>query len=250
MIERFHNRVALITGSGDVGVATALRFLEESCKVALFDFNAAQMESLRQNELKDFGPDRVLYITGDVTKLEDCERAVNETVAAFGKVDICFATAGIARHHPIDEMSTEDWNSVIAVNLTGTFNIAKAVVPEMKKNEYGRIVFVSSLGGRTGRPGVGVNYAASKAGVVGMTMLLGYELGPWNITVNAIAPGPLVGRMTKSFPPEMVERLKAGARIYRLGEMSEIAAAACYLASDEASWTTGEVLDVNGGLFY
>lgn len=111
-------------------------------------------------------------------------------------------------------------------------------------------MFVSSLGGRTGRPGVGVNYAASKAGVVGMTMLLGYELGPWNITVNAIAPGPLAGRMTKSFPPEMVERLKAGARIYRLGEMSEIAAAACYLASDEASWTTGEVLDVNGGLFY
>ena len=113
-----------------------------------------------------------------------------------------------------------------------------------------QLVLISSIGGRTGRPGVGVNYAAAKAGVNGMAMCLGYELGPWNITVNSVAPGPLKGKMFLSLSQDKVDKLSAGVRIPRLGELDDIAAAIAYLGSDDASWTTGEVLDVNGGLQY
>ena len=145
-------------------------------------------------------------------------------------------------------MSDEDWQAVIDVNLTGVFHSVKSVVPIMKKQRQGHIVLISSIGGRTGRPGVGVNYAASKAGVNGMAMNLAYALGPWNINVNSIAPGPLKGRMFLTMKPEQVEKLSSGCPLGRIGEMSDIAAAIAYLGSDEASWTTGEVLDVNGGL--
>ena len=160
------------------------------------------------------------------------------------------ATAGILRHFPIDEMTEQQWQDVVDINLTGVYHSVKAVVPVMKEQKYGRIVLISSIGGRTGRPGVGVNYAATKAGVNGIAMCLGYELGPWNITVNSVAPGPLKGKMFLSLSQDKVDKLSAGVRIPRLGELDDIASAIAYLGSDDASWTTGEVLDVNGGLQY
>jgi NAD(P)-dependent dehydrogenase (short-subunit alcohol dehydrogenase family) len=160
------------------------------------------------------------------------------------------ATAGIVKHHPIEDLTVEDWQDVIDINLTGVYNCAKAVVSPMKKQKYGRMIFISSLGGRTARHGVGVNYAASKAGVIGLTQALGYELGPWNITVNSIAPGPIQGKMFDTLPAEKIEHLKTGVRIPRLGSPSEVAAAIAYMASEEAGWTTGEILDVNGGLYF
>ena len=158
------------------------------------------------------------------------------------------ATAGILRHFPIDELTEAQWQDVIDINLTGVYHSVKAVVPAMKEQNYGRIVLISSIGGRTGRPGV--NYAAAKAGINGMAMCLGYELGPWNITVNSVAPGPLKGKMFLSLSQDKVDKLSAGVRIPRLGELDDIAGAIAYLGSDDASWTTGEVLDVNGGLQY
>ena len=117
----------------------------------------------------------------------------------------------------------------------------------MKAQRYGRIVIISSIGGRTGR-NVGVNYAASKAGVNGMAINRGYNLAPWNITVNTVAPGPLKGKMFSSMPQEQQDSLAKGVPLQRIGELSAVAAAVAYLGSDDASWTTGEVLDVNGGL--
>jgi NAD(P)-dependent dehydrogenase (short-subunit alcohol dehydrogenase family) len=146
-------------------------------------------------------------------------------------------------------MTLDDWRWVLDINLTGTFTACKAVVPKMRKAGGGRIVAISSVGGRTGRPRVGVNYAASKAGVDGLVMCLARELGTFNITVNSIAPGPLAGRMTASMPPDDVKRLIGTACIERLGRPDDIASAAVYLASDEAGWVTGEVLDVNGGVY-
>ena len=136
-----------------------------------------------------------------------------------------------------------------SVNLGGVFRTCKAVVPGMKARKYGRIVIISSIGGRTGR-NVGVNYAASKAGVNGMAINLGYMLAPWNITVNSVAPGPLKGKMFSSMPQAQQDGLAAGIPLGRIGELSDIAAAVAYLGSDDAAWTTGEVLDVNGGLQY
>ncbi|RKL64406.1 3-oxoacyl-ACP reductase FabG [Thermoanaerobacteraceae bacterium SP2] len=245
---RLKDKAAIITGGGgDIAKATAEKFLKNGASVLLFDYD----EELLGKTMKELTQyiKNVKTVVGDTRKLDDMNKAVEMCVKEFGKVDILVTCAGIAKHMPIDEMPEEVWQKVIDINLTGTFIACKAVVPIMKMNKYGRIVNISSLGGRTGRPYVGVNYAASKSGVIGLTMCLAYELGPSGITVNAVAPGPLDGRMTKTFPPEKVEMLKVGLRIERLGSPDDIASAVLYLASDEASWVTGEVLDVNGGLY-
>lgn len=251
IMERYTDKVALITGGGgEMARAITQRLLSEGSFVVLFDISQKLLdETVADLEKRGTDISRIKTITGDVRSYEDNERAAAFSVNTFGKIDVLVTTAGIIRHSSIDEMTEQSWKDVIDINLTGTFYSVKAAVPSMKEQRYGRIVMISSLAGRTGRPGVGVNYAASKAGIIGMTMLLGYELGPHNITVNAVAPGPIKGCMTDS-DPELMTRLRAGTRIQRLGEMTEIAAAVAYLGSDDASWTTGEVLDVNGGLQY
>ncbi len=250
-MERFENKIVVITGAGDIATATARRLLSEGAKVAMVDFSQNALAEA-QMHLKEagYGTDRVMTAVCDVRQLENCQSAVEAVKEKWGRVDVLVATAGILRHFPIDEMTEQQWQDVVDINLTGVYHSVKAVVPVMKEQKYGRIVLISSIGGRTGRPGVGVNYAATKAGVNGIAMCLGYELGPWNITVNSVAPGPLKGKMFLSLSQDKVDKLSAGVRIPRLGELDDIASAIAYLGSDDASWTTGEVLDVNGGLQY
>lgn len=250
-MNRFESKVILIFGgSGDIGSATAGRLMEEggTCIISSIDEPALKSvtHALREKGL----PGSIDYRYCDATDFSAVEKLAADIVEKYGRLDCLALCQGIERHHPIDELSLDDWQAVIDVNLTSTFLAIKACVPYMKQQNYGRICMISSLGGRRGRPVVGANYAASKAGMVGLTMLLGYELGPWNITVNAIAPGPLNGRMSKSKTPEQIEKLLADTRIHRLGEMWEIAAAVAYLSSDDAGWITGQVLDINGGIHY
>lgn len=188
-------------------------------------------------------------IVCDVRRYEDCSAVVTAVENRWGSVDTLVATVGIIRHCPIEEMSEKDWQDVLDINLTGVYHAVKSVVPSMKSRKYGHIVVISSIGGRTGRE-VGVNYAATKAGINGLVINLGYALGPWNITVNSVAPGPLKGKMFSTMSQERIDTRSAGIRIPRLGELSDVAAAVAYLGSDAAAWTTGEVLDVNGGLQY
>ena len=250
-MERYEHKVVLITGAGDIAGATARRLLSEGGKVALTDFSREALDQeARMLKEEGWDEDRVMTIPGDVRSLEDCQAAAAEVKEKWGRIDVLVATAGILRHFPIDELTEAQWQDVIDINLTGVYHSVKAVVPAMKEQNYGRIVLISSIGGRTGRPGVWVNYAAAKAGINGMAMCLGYELGPWNITVNSVAPGPLKGKMFLSLSQDKVDKLSAGVRIPRLGELDDIAGAIAYLGSDDASWTTGEVLDVNGGLQY
>ncbi|MCD8078099.1 MAG: SDR family oxidoreductase [Lachnospiraceae bacterium] len=251
-MDRYAGKTVIITGGGgDIACATCRRLLQEGANVVLTDLSEKSLEdaAAEMNGL-GYGPDRVRTKTGDVRSLDDCLAVAEFTRETFGRVDVMVATAGILRHYPLDVLTEKDWQDVIDINLTGVYHAAKSVVSIMKEQKYGRMVFISSIGGRTGRPGVGANYAAAKAGIVGMTQNIAYELGPWNITVNCVAPGPLKGRMFSSMEPASIEKLKAGTRIQRLGEPEEIAAAIAYLASDEAGWTTGEILDVNGGLQY
>lgn len=249
-MERFTEKVVMITGAGDVALAIARRVLEEGARVAFADFSEAALEAAA-DEMKAAGyaAERIMTVPCDVRSQEACDTAVAGIMARWGKVDTMVATAGIIRHLPIDEMSEKDWQDVIDINLSGVFHACKAVVPGMKERRYGRIVLISSIGGRTGR-NVGVNYAASKAGVNGMAMNLGYCLAPWNITVNTVAPGPLKGRMFSSMPQEQQDCLSMGIPLGHVGELTDVAAAVAYLGSDDAAWTTGEVLDVNGGLQY
>ncbi len=243
---RLHERVALITGGGgDIGSAIAATFVENGGQVVLSDADSSLLEAVKDRH----DPDRVKCLAGDVRSFDDMTQAVSLCVRSFGKLDILVTCAGVLKHQPIDQMSVADWERVVGINLSGTFMACKAAVPEMKRRQYGRIVTISSVGGRTGRPHVGADYAAAKAGVIGMTRSLARELGAFGITANSIAPGPLAGRMTSQMPPENLKVLISTACVPRLGRPSDIAYAALYLASDEAEWVTGEVFDVNGGVY-
>ena len=247
-MERFKDKVVMITGAGDVAGAVGRRVLSEGAKAAFADFSEQALAGVKQ-EMAAAGYDagRVMTAVCDVRSQKSCDAAAGAVLEQWGQIDAMVATAGIIRHLPIDEMEEKDWQDVVDINLGGVFRSCKAVVPSMKQRKYGRIVIISSIGGRTGR-NVGVNYAASKAGVNGLAINLGYCLAPWNITVNTVAPGPLRGKMFSSMPQDRQDSLACGIPLGRVGELEDVAAAVAYLGSDDAAWTTGEVLDVNGGL--
>ena len=248
-MERFTDKTVVIIGAGDMAEVIGERILSEGGKITFADFSEEALKrTIDALKEKGYAEANILTVPCNVKSQEDCDQVVAKTIERWGKVDALVATAGIIRHLPIDEMSEKDWQDVIDINLSGVFHACKAVVPSMKERKYGRIVLISSIGGRTGR-NVGVNYAASKAGVNGITINLAYTLAPWNITVNSVAPGPLKGKMFYSMTKEQQEKLEEGIPLGELGDMDQIAYAILFLASDEASYATGEVLDVNGGLY-
>jgi NAD(P)-dependent dehydrogenase (short-subunit alcohol dehydrogenase family) len=243
---RLQDKVAVVVGgASELATATGRRFLAEGAKLVLIHHNQSSLDRV----LPAYGAAKVETLIADVRDLARLQVAFNQVAQEFGRIDIMVNCAGIINHKPIDEMSLEDWLEVIEVNLTGAFNVCKSVTPIMKCQNAGRIINVGSLGGRTGRPGVGVNYAASKAGMVGLTQTLARELAPWGITANVVAPGPLRGRMFGSMPEASKAQLTAGIPLGRVGEMDEVAGAILFFASDDATWITGEVMDVNGGVY-
>jgi 3-oxoacyl-[acyl-carrier protein] reductase len=192
---------------------------------------------------------RAIGLELDVTSEAGVQAAVDAVVAAFGRIDVLANCAGILKHGPIEQMSLEAFESVIRVNLTGTFLMCRAVVPVMKRQGRGKIVNMASLGGRTGRPGVGVNYAASKAGVIGLTQTLAREAGPAGIWVNAVAPGPVLTELTKQVGPEVFAKWNVGRAVNKDGLPEDVADAFLILASDRSDWITGVTLDINGGIY-
>jgi len=241
-------KVCIIAGAGrGLGAAIAQEFFEAGAHICLLDIDGGAA----QKTGKQLDPDssRVMSIEADVTIEEQVRSAAEAIFERFGSVDILVNSAGIIRHLPIEEMSLEDFESVIKVNLTAIFLTCKTVLPYMKKGNGGKIVNISSLAGRTGRPSVGVNYAASKAGVIGLTQTLAKEAGPAGIYVNAIAPGPILTELTNKVPEEIFARWNAGRAVNKNGLPEDIAKAALFLASNQSDWITGVTLDVNGGIF-
>jgi len=239
--------VAIVTGAGKgLGKAIAEKFFQEGALLALFDVQYDLISNFAQ-EL-DASGDKVMAIKADVTDEENIKQAMNEVYKKFAKIDILVNNAGISLHKSIKEMSLEDFNRVINVNLNGTFICCKCVVPYMEKQKRGKIVNIASLAGRTGRPGVGVNYAASKAGVIGLTQTLARELGPSGIYVNSICPGPILTEQTKQYPAEVFASWNVGRAILKDGLPEDVADAAVFLSSDKSDWITGISLDVNGGI--
>jgi 3-oxoacyl-[acyl-carrier protein] reductase len=239
--------VAVITGAGrGIGKTIAEKFVKEGAKVALWDVEGESAQAAAR-EIDPSGQ-RTLSAHVDVTREEEVNRAVSGVVERLGRIDILVNNAGRAIHKKIEEMSLEDFEAVVRLNLTGVFICCKAVTPVMKKQGRGKIITISSLGGRTGRPGVGVNYAASKAGVIGLTQTLAKEIGPSGINVNAIAPGPVMTGVAMQYPPEARAIWNAGRAIDRDGLPEDVAEAAIFLASHRSDWVTGVSLDVNGGI--
>ncbi|RJQ57487.1 MAG: 3-oxoacyl-ACP reductase FabG [Desulfobacteraceae bacterium] len=243
-----HDKVALVTGGASgLGAAIAADLHGEGAKIALLDVDTAKAEAVV--DTIDRSRKRAVACKADVVDMEQVQTSVDRILELFGSIDILVNSAGILMSRPIEEISVEDFERVIRVNLTGTFIMCKAVVPVMKKQRRGKIVNIASLGGRTGRPGVGVSYAASKSGVIGLTQTLARELGKYGIYANSVAPGPIMTEMTLKAPQELFAVWRASRAVDRDGIPKDVADAVLFLASDMSDWVTGATLDVNGGIY-
>jgi NAD(P)-dependent dehydrogenase (short-subunit alcohol dehydrogenase family) len=239
--------VCMITGAArGIGEAIARQFHQAGYRLALCDVNGEAVEKFAGS--LDTSRSRVIGLKVDVTSEADVQAAVDAAVAKFGAIDVLVNCAGILKHTPIEQMTLEAFESVLKVNLTGTFLCCRAVVPVMKRQGRGKIVNMASLGGRTGRPGVGVNYAASKAGVIALTQTLAREAGPAGVYVNCVAPGPILTELTKQVGPAVFEKWNVGRAVSKDGLPEDVAQAVLFLASDQSDWITGVTLDINGGI--
>ena len=237
---------ALVTGaSGGIGSSIARCLAAQGARLALSGSNASKLRSFRE-ELNDGGGDHV-EITCDLSNTTQVEELVPAAVDTFGKLDIVVNNAGITRDNLAMRMKDEEWDQVIRINLEAAFRLMRAAARPMMKARFGRIVTVTSVVGATGNPGQ-VNYAAAKAGLVGMTKSYAQEVASRGITANCVAPGFIRTAMTDVLPEAQKEALNARIPMGRMGEGSDIGAAVVFLASREADYVTGQTLHVNGGM--
>jgi 3-oxoacyl-[acyl-carrier protein] reductase len=249
---RFEGKVAIVTGGAQgIGAAIVRRLANEGAAVAVVDLTAERGQPTADEVVKNGG--RALAIGADVSKTEDAQAAVQAAAAEFGRVDVLVNNAGITRDNLLFKMTDEDWDSVIAVNLRSAFVMSREAQKLFVRKRYGKIVSLSSRSalGNRGQ----ANYAASKAGIMGLTATLAIELGPYGVNVNAVAPGFIATAMTDAtarrvgLDPDEMRRLAAEQTpVRRVGEPEDIAAVVAFLASDESSFISGQTIQVNGGL--
>jgi 3-oxoacyl-[acyl-carrier protein] reductase len=241
------NRTAFITGaSRGIGRACALALSEAGVRVALAARNTAQLEELA-GEIRSKGRE-AFAVTVDMTSAESIHEGLAKTAKEFGPVAILVNNAGITKDGLALRMKKDDWDSVLATNLTGSFLASQQVLQHMMRERWGRIINISSVVGEMGNPGQ-ANYVASKAGLIGLTKALAQEMGSRNITVNAVAPGFIETDMTQKLSQELKDNMVGHIALKRIGQPEDVAAAVRFLASEEARYITGHVLNVNGGLY-
>lgn len=238
MAGRFDGRVAVVTGGiSGIGAGIAARLAAEGARVSVWDMDAAALGKVQATHA----------VVLDVTDADAVHRAAGETIQALGRIDILVTSAGITGpNHTTWEYPVAAWDRVIDVNLKGVFYCNRAVVPHMQANGYGRIVNIASIAGKEGNPNASA-YSASKAGVIGLTKALGKELAATEIRVNCVTPAavktPLFAQMSQQQIDWMLSKIPVG----RFGEIEEVSALVCWLASEECSFSTGAVFDVSGG---
>jgi 3-oxoacyl-[acyl-carrier protein] reductase len=240
-------KVALVTGGAQgIGKAIALLLARNGADVVVSDINLEKAQETA-DEIQGMGK-RSLAMKVNVVNLKDVEQMVEAIVEQFGRIDILVNNAGITRDRLILRMTEEDWDAVLGVNLKGTFNCTKAVIRHMSKQKSGKIVSIASVTGEMGNPGQ-ANYGASKAGVIGFTKTVAREFATRGINVNAIAPGYIQTAMTDAVPEKAKEELKRMIPMGRLGQPEDVAQAVLFLVSENSSYITGQVLNVNGGIY-
>ena len=240
---RLENKVAIITGgAGGIGLAAVKRFVAEGAKVAIADYD----QKLGEAVAAELG-NQVAFFAVDVSKHEQVVGMVEKVVEKFGKIDILINNAGITRDATLMKMTDEDFDKVIQINLNGVYYCTQAVAPHMIAQGYGKIISTSSVSGVYGNFGQ-TNYAATKAAIIGMTKTWAKELGRKGINVNAVAPGFTATPMVEKMPEKVLQQMQSITSLQRLGKPDDIANAYLFLASDESSYISGHVLQVDGGI--
>lgn len=247
MGDRLRDKVALVTGgTAGIGRATALAFAAEGAHVVVAGRRAAEgAETVRQIEQAG---GQARFIAADVAQAAEVEALVDQTLAAYGRLDCAFNCAGVAASGSLVEYSEADWDRAIAVNLKGTWLCLKYEIPAMLRGGSGAIVNVGSIGGVVGFPGTGV-YAATKGGVIALSRTAAVEYARSGIRVNVVSPGPIATDMLADVPPDLLAQISSAYPLGRTGTPEEVAEAVVYLCSDAASYITGHNLMVDGGYY-
>jgi len=243
---RLKDKVALITGGArGIGQAIAVTFAREGADIVVADVNL-EIAQKTAVEIEGLGR-KALALEMDVTNYEKVEEGINKILDKMGKVDILVNNAGITKDNLLLRMSQADWDAVINVNLKGTFNCIKAVTRPMIKQRSGRIISIASIIGLMGNPGQ-ANYAASKAGIIALTKTVAKELASRNINANAVAPGFIQTEMTAKLPEDIKKKMLEAIPLAKLGTPQDVANTCLFLASDESSYITGQVITIDGGM--
>jgi acetoacetyl-CoA reductase len=246
-VGKFDGQVALVTGgTRGIGAAITAMMAREGAKVGAGYSRGAESAEKLQKNLASEGA-HISVHQGRVDEPDDCQRVVKEVLDKWGRIDFLINNAGITIDKTVRKMTDDDWNQVLAVNLSGTFRMTKAVLEHMIERGSGRIVNISSVIGQTGNVGQ-ANYAASKAGLFGLTKSLALEMAQRGITVNAVAPGFIGTEMVAAIPKEALDRVVSRIPQRRLGMPDEVARVVCFLCENDSSYITGAVYTVNGGL--
>jgi 3-oxoacyl-[acyl-carrier protein] reductase len=245
-MNRFQNKVVVITGgAAGIGKAAVEKFTREGAAVAIWDVNEVQGKELELILLHEGFAAKFSKV--NTAKYEEVDHATQEVIRQFGKIDVLINNAGITRDASLQKMTAENWQQVLDVNLTGVFNCTKAISAHMIEKNSGAIINTSSIVGLYGNYGQS-NYAATKSGVIGLTKTWARELGRYNITVNAVAPGFIATDMIATIPEKVIEAMKEKVPLRKLGTAEDVANLYCFLASNEARFISGAVVSVDGGL--
>lgn len=240
-------KVAFITGATrGIGKQIALTLAENGYDIAI-NYRTENEDLVNtKKEIEDKNV-KCLTVKGDVSNFEDCERLTSEIISEFGKIDVLVNNAGITKDMLLMRMKKEDFEQVIDTNLVGTFNVTKNVIPYMMKQRNGRIINISSVVGVSGNAGQ-TNYAASKAGIIGFTKSLAKEVASRNILVNAVAPGFIETSMTDVLKDEIKEEIAKAIPLKRMGKSEDVANVVKFLAGEDSSYITGQVINIDGGM--
>ena len=243
---KLDNKVAIITGgNAGVGKEIAKLFASEGAKVVI----SARRQQVLEEAAKEIeaAGGTVLCVPTDISKVDDVKNLVSKTVETFGQLDILINNAAISPKVPFEDIPLEQLEQVLRVNLMGAFLCAQEAAAQMKEKRWGRIISLASMAGRFGANKSGAHYAATKAGIVGMTLSLAKTLGPYNITVNCVSPGRINTELTRVLPQKVQNEICSQIPLGRIGEPSEVASVIAFLASEQASYVSGSCVDVLGG---